>query len=239
MPSGEEPPLETVNRLAAIIKELRRSILWLCLAVACAGVAFYTVSPALLALFQDHLDQDLAFFTVTGPFLSLVKLSLAMALFTLMPLIIFFLWRALARPFQLGRASIFWFVFFTCLLFYAGTAFCYFITLPYGVDFLLGFQSEQLRPVISINRFVTFVAVFILAFGLIFELPIFMVFLARTGVLPRAVFEENRRYAVLAISIVAALLTPTPDVVNMMLMGVPLYLLYEAGIVVLKMLKVK
>jgi sec-independent protein translocase protein TatC len=231
--------LETINRLAIIIKDLRRSILWLCLSIVLTTAAVYTVSPKLLALAQDHLDQDLAFFTVTGPFLSLVKLSLAMALFFLMPLIVFFLWRALARPFQLGRASVFWFVFFTCALFYAGAAFCYFITLPYGINFLLGFQSEQLRPVISITRFVTFVTVFILAFGLIFDLPIFMVFLARTGILPRSVFAKNRRYAVLAISIVAALLTPTPDVVNMMLMGIPLYLLYEAGIVVLKLLKIE
>ena len=231
--------METVNRLAAIIKDLRRSLLWLCLSIVLATAALYTVSPRLLALLQEHLDQDLAFFAVAGPFLSLVKLSLAMALFLLMPLIVFFLWRALARPFQLGRASTFWFVFFTCALFYAGAAFCYFVTLPYGINFLLGFQSEQLRPVISITRFVTFVTVFILAFGLIFDLPIFMVFLARTGMMPRSVFAKNRRYAVLAISIVAALLTPTPDVVNMMLMGVPLYLLYEAGIIVLKLLKIE
>lgn len=230
--------MESVNRLTIIVKDLRRSILWLGLSLVLVTATLYTVSPGLLALAQDHLDQDLAFFTVTDPFLSLVKLSLAAALFILMPLFVFFLWRALALPFHLSRASTFWFVFFTCVLFYAGTAFCYFITLPYGVNFLLGFQSEQLRPVISIGRFVTFTTVFILAFGLIFDLPIYMVFLAKTGVLPRALFEKNRRYAVLVISIVAALLTPTPDVVNMMLMGVPLYLLYEAGIIALKILKV-
>ena len=64
-----------------------------------------------------------------------------------------------------------------------------------------------------------------------------MIFAARAGLIPRSSFENNRRYAILAISIVAALLTPTPDVVNMMLMGAPLYLLYELGIIVLKILK--
>ena len=113
-----------------------------------------------------------------------------------------------------------------------------FISFRKGVNFLLSFQSEQLQPVISIGKFITFVTVFILAFGIIFELPILMIFGAKVGLFPRKSFEKNRRYAILAISIVAALLTPTPDVVNMLLMGVPLYLLYEVGIIVLKMLHI-
>jgi len=88
-----------------------------------------------------------------------------------------------------------------------------------------------------VGKFVTFVAIFLLGFGIIFELPIFMVFAARAGLISRQSFEKNRRYAILIISIVAALLTPTPDVVNMTLMGAPLYLLYELGIIALKILR--
>ena len=91
---------------------------------------------------------------------------------------------------------------------------------------------------IAIRKFVNFVTIFILAFGVIFELPIFMVFAAKVGICSRQTFEKHRRYAVLIISIIAALLTPTPDVVNMLLMGGPLYLLYEVGILVLKMMKI-
>ena len=131
-----------------------------------------------------------------------------------------------------------WFVFFTCCLFYVGAVFCYLVTLPLGVKFLLSFQSEQLKPVISIGKFISFVTVFVFAFGIIFELPVFMIFSAKVGICPRKTFEKNRRYAILAISIVAALLTPTPDVVNMLLMGGPLYLLYETGIITLKLLKI-
>lgn len=127
---------------------------------------------------------------------------------------------------------------FTCLLFYSGTLFCYYITLPFGIKFLLGFGSEELKPVISISRFVNFVTLFVLGFGAIFELPMFMVFMARVGVLSRKFFARNRRYALLMIAIVAALLTPTPDIVNMLLMGGPLYLLYEAGIVILLIMRI-
>jgi sec-independent protein translocase protein TatC len=93
-----------------------------------------------------------------------------------------------------------------------------------------------LKPVISVSQFVNFITIFILAFGVIFELPIFMVFLARVGVFKRRFYEKNRRYAMLLIAIVAAMLTPTPDVFNMALMGAPLYLLYESGIIILLVL---
>jgi len=228
----------TAQRIAIIIKDLRRAVLAMVLALLLGCIGFYSISRQLLAQIQSHLHQKLAFFTVAEPFLAHLTFSLAMTIFTIMPMLSYFLWRALAKPFKLSRLLVFWFVLFTCFLFYSGAAFCYFVTLPYGIDFLLDFQTEQLRPVISISEFVSFVSIFVLAFGLIFELPIFMIFMAKIKILPRSFFEKNRRYAVLVISIIAALLTPTPDVFNMMLMGIPLYMLYEVGIIVLKLLRI-
>ena len=231
----ETTPLQ---KILFIISDTRKYILGLLLVIAAASAGFYFLAPGVLTFFQNHLDQELAFFTVAEPFLAHVKLAMISAVFTLMPLIACFVWIALTKPFKLSTAARNWFIIFTCILFYSGAWFCYSITLPFGVKFLLEFQTAQLKPIISVSKFVNFVAVFILAFGLIFELPIFMVFTSRTGMIPRQAFEKNRRYAVLAISIVAALLTPTPDVVNMLLMAVPLYLLYEMGIMVLKILKI-
>ena len=230
--------MEQPNRLVGFILEIRKPLLLLGFGVFVSTVLFYFATPYVLALMQGHLDQKLSFFTVAEPFLSHVRLALSLALFSLMPLIAAFFWRAVGKSFEFSRKSLFLFVIFTCLLFYGGSSFCYFVTLPFGVKFLLGFQSEQLQPVIAIGRFVTFVTVFILAFGIIFELPILMVFAAKAKIIARQQFEKNRRYALLAISIIAALLTPTPDVVNMLLMGGPLYLLYELGIVLLKFLRI-
>ncbi|MEW6594894.1 MAG: twin-arginine translocase subunit TatC [Thermodesulfobacteriota bacterium] len=231
-------PLDTPHQLAAIINGLRRSALRLLGLLLATTAGCFLLAPQLLRIFQRHLRQELAFFTVTEPFLAHVKLALAAAAFLLAPVFIAWFWRALARPFRLPAATVFWFILFTSFLFYSGAGFCYYITLPYGVDFLLGFQSAQLKPLIAIDRFIAFVTLFVLAFGFIFELPIFMVFLARTGLCTRRSFERHRRYAVLVISIVAALLTPTPDVFNMMLMGLPLYLLYEAGIIAIRLLRI-
>ncbi len=226
------------NTLIIFLSELRKSIRFLGAAIIICTAGLYFLSPILLQNMQNHLGQKLAFFTVAEPFLAHVKFSFFVTIFALMPAILYSTWKSLGKPFSIPDKTTNLFILFTCLLFYAGTSFCFFITLPYGINFLLGFQSEQLKPVISIGRFVNFVSLFIIAFGVIFELPIIMIFCAKAGICPRQTFEKHRRFAVLAISIMAALLTPTPDVVNMLLMGVPLYLLYEVGIVVLKIMKV-
>jgi sec-independent protein translocase protein TatC len=230
-------PAASAERIVRFINGLRRYLLGLLLATILLTLGLYFLTPALLDLLQDHLHQELAFFTVAEPILARIKLALFTAAFVLMPVLTLLIWTALSKPFRIPLAQRKWFLLFTCLLFYGGAWFCYAITLPFGVKFLLGFETAQLKPLISVSEFVTFVSLFILGFGLIFELPIFMVFVARAGLVSRQAFEKNRRYAVLIISIVAAILTPTPDIVNMMLMAVPLYLLYEMGIVALWLLR--
>ncbi len=222
------------QKIVSFISELRKSIRNLGLCLGLTTLTIFFLAPQLLQFVQSHLDDTkLYFFTVAGPFLAHATLAFFAALYALMPWFTVVLWRALGKPFGVSRGQLFFFIFFTCLLFYAGTSFCFFITLPFGIQFLLSFSSEELKPVISVSQFVNFITIFILAFGVIFELPIFMVFLARVGVFKRRFYEKNRRYAILLIAIVAAALTPTPDVFNMALMGVPLYLLYESGIIIL------
>ncbi len=231
--------MDKYTTLVIFLTELRKSVRALGLSLIVVAGAIFFLSSELLLLAQDHLADKLYFFSVAGPFLAHVKLSLFAALYGLMPWFMAVLWRAIGKPFGVVGSQLFFFILFTCLLFYAGTMFCYFITLPFGIKFLLGFGSENLQPVISIGRFINFTTIFILAFGVIFELPIFMVFVAKVGVFTRSFFEKNRRYAVLLIAVLSALLTPTPDVVNMLLMGGPLYLLYEAGIVILKIMRIE
>jgi sec-independent protein translocase protein TatC len=221
------------TKIVTFVIELRKSIRNLGLCLGLTTLIIFFLAPHLLQFVQHHLDTKLYFFTVAGPFLAHATLAFFAALFSLMPWFTIVLWRAMGKPFHVAGGQLFFFIFFTCLLFYIGTTFCYFITLPFGINFLLGFSSEELKPVISVSEFVNFISIFIFAFGMIFELPIFMVFLAKVGVFKRRFYEKNRRYALLIIAIISALLTPTPDVVNMALMGGPLYLLYESGIIIL------
>lgn len=230
--------IESPPALIVFLNELRKSIRALFLTIIASTVLVFFLAPRLLHVVQAHLAEKLYFFSVAGPFLAHVKLALFGSLYVLMPWVIAVFLKAVGKPFQVTRTQLFGFTFFTCLLFYAGTVFCYYITLPFGINFLLGFGSEELKPVISVGRFVNFVTIFILAFGVIFELPILMVFSAKIGLVTRKFFSRNRRYALLLIAITAALLTPTPDIVNMLLMGGPLYLLYEAGIIILLVMRI-
>ena len=230
--------MEYTNNLVIFLSELRKSIRFMGISMMLLTVAIFFMSTGMITVFQEHLHEKLYFFSVAGPFLAHVKVAFFGAVYLLMPLLMYVLWKALGKPFGVTGNRLFWFVFATCVLFYAGTLFCYLVTLPFGVKFLLGFQSENMKALISIGRFVNFVTIFVLAFGVIFELPVFMIFSAQVGVISRKTFEKNRRFAILGIAILAALLTPTPDVVNMALMGGPLYLLYEAGILVIRILQI-
>lgn len=223
-------------KIVSFVIELRKSLRNLILCIVLCTLAVFFLAPHLLQYVQHHLSTKLYFFTVAGPFLAHVTLAFFATLFGLMPWFTFVLWRALGKTFAVSGGQLFFFIFFTCLLFYSGTFFCFFITLPFGIKFLLGFSSEELKPVISVSKFVNFISIFMFAFGVIFELPIFMVFMAKVGVFKRRFYEKNRRYAILLIAIMSAVLTPTPDIVNMTLMGMPLILLYESGIIILRVL---
>ncbi len=226
------------NNLVIFISELHKSARLLLISVVTLTVVLFFLSSGLIVSLQNHLHEKLYFFSVAGPFLAHVKVAFFGALYLLMPLLTYVLWKAMGKPFGVTGRRLYLFVAATCLLFYAGTLFCYMVTLPFGVKFLLGFQSKDLKAVISIGRFVNFVTIFILAFGVIFELPVFMIFSNQVGLISRQAFERNRRFAILGIAILAAVLTPTPDAVNMALMGVPLYMLYEAGILIIRLLTV-
>ncbi len=229
---GNETLIQTTVRL---LTYLRRFLLETALLFFGLTGLFYFIAPQVLPLLQDHLSQHLAFFGVMEPVVAMLKLSALLALSLLAPWIIFRISQGLVAVIGVSRGFALGFTIAALLLFYSGAAFCFFVTLPFGINFLLGYQSEHLKPVISIGKFVDFVTFFILGFGLIFELPLIMILLCRLGVCSYVTFARYRRYAVLIIAIMAAVLTPTPDILNMSLMGIPLYLLYEAGIIIARL----
>ncbi|MDR3090178.1 MAG: twin-arginine translocase subunit TatC [Desulfobulbaceae bacterium] len=224
--------------LRIVLQELRGSLRGILIALPIVSCAIFILSPRLLQFLQERLAGKLYFFSVAEPFLAHAKLALAAAFFLLAPWVMLVFWRAAARPFHVSRLFVTTMVLSTTLLFYAGALFCFFVTLPLGIKFLLGFSSTELQAVISIDKFVQFTVLFILAFGLVFELPVTMIFLGKTGICSTKFFERSRRWAILLIAVLASMLTPTPDVVNMAMMGAPLYLLYESGIVVMKLARI-
>ncbi|HLD70180.1 MAG TPA: twin-arginine translocase subunit TatC [Candidatus Omnitrophota bacterium] len=118
---------------------------------------------------------------------------------------------------------------FSLILFLGGIVFGYFVMVPISLRFLLGFSSASLVPMIRASEYLSFVGSFVLAFGVVFELPLILVFLAKIGIASPEFLRQQRRYAIVFIFILSAILTP-PDCASQLLMAAPLLVLYELGI---------
>jgi sec-independent protein translocase protein TatC len=114
--------------------------------------------------------------------------------------------------------------------FFCGAAFGYFVVFPPAFRFLTGYASSILDPLPAVSEYFSLSLRLLIAFGIVFELPVLMVFLGKAGMVDTAFLRRNRKYAVLVSFIIAAIVTPTPDVVNQLMMAGPLIVLYEISI---------
>jgi sec-independent protein translocase protein TatC len=174
---------------------------------------------------------DLVFLAPAEALWMHIKIAFITAFIISSPLIFYETWRFISPGLlEKERKHALPFVFTTTSLFLIGALFCFVIVLPFAMNFLLNYKTENLQPMISVGKYIDFCLKFILAFGAIFELPVVTVFATRMGIVTPDVLAKNRKYAVLIAFVVAALLTPTPDAFNQTLMAVPIIILYEAGI---------
>jgi sec-independent protein translocase protein TatC len=191
---------------------------------------FLSRNPAFSPFEQG--DCPLIFGGVVDAFTIKLKMVLYLGLVLALPVVLYQLWafvtpgltdreRRLALPFVLS----------SLVLFALGAVFAY-AALPRGLEFLLGFAGEGVVPLLTFDRYVSFVVLVILAFGLSFLLPVFLVFLELVGILTPERLGAWRRYAILAIAVFAAVITPTGDPITLLLLGTPMYLFYEAAIII-------
>lgn len=173
---------------------------------------------------------------VASPFITPLKLAFYIALFVSMPVIVYQLWafvspglyrheKRLARP--LLVASV--------LLFYCGCAFAYFLVLPAAFRFLTAVTPSGVEMMTDITHYLDFVTMVFFAFGLCFEIPVVQVILAAVGVVDLRKLKSWRRYAIVASAAIAAVITP-PDITSMLLLLIPMMILYELGIVAVRVL---
>jgi len=223
------------------LDRLRKGLLLIILVIVSCGIIIFPFSKKLLHHLRDtSLKIDLVAFSIPEAFFSLIKLTLYASLFLSIPVIFYQVWKAFAPLFRSkGMMSSSPILITSIFLFYLGSFFCYFVTLPFGVQFLLGYQTASIKPMISTGKYVSFCTFFIFGFGLTFELPLVLALLSYLRVVNAAFLTRNRRYAILLIAIAAAVITPTPDVFNMSLMGGPLYILFEIGVILVKVIERK
>lgn len=180
-----------------------------------------------------ELNYTLLNTEMAGQFMMSFKLAFIIGIVTAMPLILWQVWLFIKPALSdKERKRTRGFVFYTSLLFGLGVLFGYFILCPISVNFFFNYSlSPSIENKISIQNIIGFMSLLVIGTGLIFELPILMYFLARIGIISSAFLKKYRKYAFVIILIIAALVTP-PDVVSQVILTIPLYSLFELGVLI-------
>jgi sec-independent protein translocase protein TatC len=222
------------------LEELRRRLIWCLVAVALATIGGFIISDRLMNWLLD-LVQAVPGVTVQAlevpeKFTTSLRLSLIAGLAIAMPVIVYQLWRFLG-PGLLPKERRYLYIGLPLIMlfFAAGVAFSYFVALPAALGFLLRFGTTQVVTQPQLQPFLSFVATLLLWSGISFETPIFLFFLAKVGIVDWRRLSRWRKYAFLVICVIAAIITPTADPVNMMIVALPLYVLYEIGILLARL----
>jgi sec-independent protein translocase protein TatC len=163
-------------------------------------------------------------------------LALVSGILLASPVIFLQIWRFVAPGlYQHEKKIVIPFSILSSLCFLGGAAFGYFVVFPPAFTFLTSYTTEYLKPMPAVKEYFSLSLRLLIAFGVIFELPVFMVLLAKMGVVNSAFLNRNRKYAILISFVIAAVVTPTPDVVNQLMMAIPLVVLYEISIVAVRL----
>lgn len=214
--------------------ELRRRIIICLVALGAATLLSLPFTSPLLKILKfpaEGVIDKLAFFSPEEAFLIHMRIAIFCGFIISLPVILHQLWEFCSPAMEVRirrRSALF---IGTCFVsFVAGAFFAYFILLPPALKFLLGFAKEDLEPVISAGKYISFITGLIFASSLVFQMPVLTFILAKLGVINFRTLRRKYKYAIVIIFIVAAVITPTPDAFNMSFLALPMLCLYEISI---------
>ena len=223
------------------LEELRDLIVQALVATSVALVGTYTYCDVFLRLLQKPLlkflpaDQQFLYFTgIADKFVIYLQVSIVMAVFITVPFHLYLVWRFIKPAlYERERKFVVPFLFLGTISFAAGLAFSYFLVIPLGYEFLIGFGatlSTSMRPMITITEYIPLTLKLLGMVGLVFELPVVLMILGALGVVNPQMLKSFRRYAFMGLTALSAILTPSPDAFSMLVVALPLCLLYELSI---------
>jgi sec-independent protein translocase protein TatC len=202
-----------------------------------AGVALFSVAAwffskplleFLMLPLRDTARAELYFHTPYEAFLAYLKISLLAGVLAASPLVFTQLWLFVAPGlYRKERRATFPLIVISSLLFLLGAAFAFWFLVPWGLRFLLSFQTDALRPLLGLGPYFSFLAGLILACGILFDLPVVLLGLVRQGIIRAESLARARKVALVLMLILAAILTPSPDPIGMLALAFPLIFLYE------------
>jgi len=226
----------------AHLEELRHVIIISTIALIVTTIVSYFYSDYLLALLQRPIaamNIKLVFIGVAEGFFAKIKISLYAGFVLSFPIIVWQIWRfVLPALYPHERRHVMILVPVSVLLFIGGVVFAYFTVFGIAIRFLLTVAGD-LDPMITIGQYLSFCMSFLIPFGIVFEMPVVAMFLTRIGIITPQLMASKRKYALLIMFVVGAVLTPGPDPVSQLLMAVPMYLLYEISIILSRFIKAR
>jgi len=221
----------------AHLEELRKRLIVCFTAVGIGFVLSYGFKEKLFQILTRPLisvmqtGDKLIFTGLPEAFFTYLKVAFLSGIILAAPVIFYQFWMFVAPGlYNKEKRLMVPVVVLSTFFFVGGASFGYFIVFPFGFKFFLGFASEIIRPLPSMREYLSFASKLLLAFGLVFELPLIITFLARLGMVSVSFLKKNRKYALLLFFVGAAILTP-PDVVTQIMMALPLIVLYEISII--------
>lgn len=231
------PTEEDLARMSLLehLEELRKRLLWSLVSVAAAFVPCWIYVKQIFAFLQIPIQElrpgeKLVFTGLADPFLLYFKVAALAALFLAAPFLLFQLWGFVAPGlYKRERLYLLPFIFFGSFFFLAGGAFAYYVAFPMAAEFLLS-MGEGFQMMLTVERYFSFLLTMILGLGMMFELPVVILVLAALGVVTPGFLLRHFRWAVIIIFVVSAIITPTPDIVNLCVFAVPALLLYLLGV---------
>ncbi len=221
------------------LEELRKRLVMSVIAIAVTIAGCFFFKGRLLALLVKPLGgRHLITLTPTESFMTTFKVSAYAGLIVASPFVIYQIWAFVAPGLKAKEKRVIYLAtVFTSLLFLSGVAFSWFLVLPRALNYLLTYQGNFFNQQVQASTYFSFVALFMLAFGLIFELPALILTLVRLGIVSPKWLAKNRKYAILVGAIASAALTPSQDFVSVLAMAAPFVVLYEISIHLSKLVK--
>lgn len=234
-----DPDEEELGAMSLLehLEELRRRLVVSILVFSIFFFACWSFSRRIYEFLKQPIEdivpgEQLVFLSATEPFLLYVKVAALAAIFLSSPVLLYQVWSFIAPGlYRRERRMAGPFIFFGSTLFLAGGAFAYYVAFPFALRFLLGL-GQDFEMSVTVSSYFSFLMTVILGLGLMFELPTLIFLLTRLGVVTPRFLMRHFRWAVLLIFIVAAIITPTPDVVNLCIFALPTILLYLVGVAV-------
>jgi sec-independent protein translocase protein TatC len=223
------------------LDELRMRLVRSLIAIGIGMGICYNFKEKLFEIITDPLSSVLPknsymiYTSLPEAFFNYLKISFFAGLALASPYVLYQVWKFVSPGlYQSEKRYVAPFVIVASVLFAAGVCFCYFLVLPPAFKFFTEFSTDFLKPMLTLKEYLSLSLKLLLVFGIMFEIPVFLFFLAKMGVITPAQLAQKRKYAILIIFIAAAILTPTPDAFTQCMMAIPMWMLYEIGILVIR-----